>query len=88
MRDAAKEPPDFVNSEGVKWRQEPGLTGYAESKGLAGSRAWLVERPDGYRTRLLTDGQGIIAEDQTIEGLGVKIDALAFQRRRASATDF
>ena len=76
MRDPTTEPADFVNAEGVKWWHEPSMTIYVMSKGLVGVRAWTVERPDGYRTRVLTKGEAILAEDQTIEGMGVKLNLL------------
>jgi hypothetical protein len=57
------------------------LTRYALSKGLVDMKVWTVCRPDGHRTRLLTEGQNILAEDQTLEGLGLKIDLLSFQRQ-------
>ena len=85
MRDTKKEAPDFVNDEGVKWWHESSLTRYAFSKGFVGVRVWTVERPDGHRTRLFTEGQDVLAEDQTLEGLGIKIDLLAFQRQPHNA---
>jgi len=81
MRDTKKEAPDFTNDEGVQWWHEPTLTRYAFSKGFVGVRVWTVHRPDGHRTRLFTEGQDVLAEDQTLEGLGIKIDLLAFQRQ-------
>ena len=81
MRNTITEAPDFVNDEGVKWWHEAGMTRYAFSKGFAGVRVWTVERPDGYKTRLFTEGETILADDQTVEGLGIKIDLLAFQRQ-------
>jgi hypothetical protein len=83
MRDIKKDAPDFTNDDGVQWWYEPTLTRYALSKGLADTKVWTVHRPDGHRTRLLTTGQNILAEDQTLEGLGLKIDLLAFQRQTA-----
>lgn len=81
MRNTRTEAPDFVNDEGVKWWHEADMTRYAFSKGFAGVRVWMVERPDGYKTRLFTEGETILADDQTVEGLGIKIDLLAFQRQ-------
>ena len=81
MRDTRTEAPDFVNDEGVKWWHEADLTRYAFRKGFVGVRVWSVERPDGHRTRLFTEGETILADDQTLEGLGIKIDILAFQRQ-------
>ena len=81
MRNTRTEAPDFVNDEGVKWWHEADMTRYAFSKGFAGVRVWTAERPDGYKTRLFTEGETILADDQTVEGLGIKIDLLAFQRQ-------
>ncbi len=69
--------PDFVDDEGVKWWFEPTLTNYAINKGFNDGKVWVVERPDGYRTRLFTEGSDLLAEDQTIEGICFKIDLLA-----------
>lgn len=85
MRDTKTEAPDFVNDEGVKWWHEPSLTRYALSKGFVGVRGWSVERPDGYKTRLFTEGETILADDHTLEGLCIKIDLLAFQRQTPNA---
>ena len=85
MRDTKTEAPDFVNDKGVKWWHEADLTCYAFRKGFAGVRVWTVERPDGYRTRLFTEGETILADDQTVEGLGIKIDVLAYQRQTPNA---
>lgn len=85
MRDTKKEAPDFTNDEGVQWWHETTLTRYALSKGFVGVRVWTVHTPDGHRTRLFTEGQDVLAEDQTLEGLGIKIDILAFQRQTHNA---
>lgn len=84
MRDITKELPDFVNAAGVRWWLEPGLTRYATSKGLNNEvRIWTVERPDGHKTRLLTEHHTVLAEDQTLEGIGLKIDLMAFNQNMA-----
>lgn len=80
MRDITTEPPDTINAQGVKWWHEPDLTRYALSRGFAGAQVWTVERPDGYRTRLFTQGATLLAEDQTLDGLSLKIALLAFER--------
>ncbi len=85
MRDIAKEAPDFINDEGVKWWHESDLTRYAFRKGFVGVRVWTVERPDGHKTRLFADGETILADDQTAEGLCIKIDLMAFARQSPNA---
>lgn len=82
MRDPEVEAPDFVNADGVKWWHEMSLTAYALSKGFVGVRVWSVERPDGYRTRLFTKGDEVLADDQTLDGMALKIDLMAFQHSR------
>jgi hypothetical protein len=63
--------PDYVNEQGTKWWYE---STYKEHQ------IWIVETTDGYKTRvaLRKDGKGIIAEDQTIDGIGTKIDMHVF----------
>lgn len=73
--------PDFINELGVKWWLEKSLTQYAQHKGLSNTRVWLVEEPSGRRTRLLVEGDAILADDQSLEGMGIKIDALSFARK-------
>jgi len=73
-------PPDFVNAEGVKWWRDKDVERYANNEDQHGTRlcveAWIVERPDGYRTRLLIEGGKIIEEAQSLEAIGAKIDWL------------
>jgi len=72
--------PDFVNAEGVKWWHDKDTERYATSEDRHGTRlrvkAWIVERPDGYRTRLLIESGKIIGEAQSLEAIGAKIDWL------------
>jgi len=76
MRDTASEAPDFVNELGVKWWFETTLTRYAFSKGNVGVRVWTVELPDGYKTRLLTKDGKVLEDDQSLDGLCMKIDII------------
>jgi hypothetical protein len=75
--------PTHINPEtGVKWWLDKSSTNYARTplpngKGaLKEAVAWVVERPDGHRTRLLTVGQEILAENQGLEAFGAEIDML------------
>ena len=72
--------PDTVNAEGTKFWKDHASTNYAKAQGLKDAVVWLTEAfADGYRTRLLlVDGQ-VVADEQSVESLGVKIDLLAFQ---------
>ena len=73
-------PPDFVNAEGVKWWRDKDTERYACCEDQFGTRleieAWIVERPDGYRTRLLIEFGKIIGQAQSLEAIGSKIDWL------------
>lgn len=81
MRDIVIEPPDFVNDAGVKWWHEVQLTRYAACKGLPDVRVWVIERPDGVHTRLVTEGDAVLTENQTLDGIGCAINMLALKRR-------
>jgi hypothetical protein len=81
MRDIDNEPPDVVNNHGVRWWHEVSLTRYAAKEGLASVRVWTIETRDGMRTRVVTEGTDVLADDQTLDGIGVAIDVLAFQRK-------
>ena len=72
--------PDVVNAEGTKFWKDHSSTNYATAQGLKDAVVWITEAfADGYRTRLLIiDGQ-VVADEQSVEALGVKIDILAFQ---------
>ncbi len=69
--------PDFVNDEGVKWFFCPLTTSYAESKGLGTAVGYVVELPEGQKTRVLILDGKVVAEDHTVEGMGTKIDILS-----------
>ena len=56
--DPFSEPPAFINPEGVKWWRDTDTDRYTASLGLKGITCWLVEKPNGYRSRIiLKDGQ-------------------------------
>ena len=78
-------PPDFVNAEGVKWWRDKAVERYANNEDQHGTRlqvqAWIVERKDGYRTRLLIENGQIIGEAQSLEAIGAKIDWLKTAKR-------
>ncbi len=86
MRDTKTEPPDFVNAENVKWWMEPTLTNYALSKGLYLTKCWTVEDKAGFKTRLLTESGKILAEDKSLEGIGIKIDILSVKAKKTAET--
>ncbi len=78
--------PDFINEIGVKWWRDPVTTDYARSPDRCGTvlaaQGWIIERPDGFRSRLLVSEAGeVIADDQLLEGMGIKIDLLKMQAR-------
>jgi hypothetical protein len=82
--------PDFVNEQGVKWWSDADTTRYAHSKtskgqSLPAAQGWLVEDPSGTRTRLLVDNGKIIAESQSLEGIGTQIDLLKALQGHADA---
>lgn len=75
--------PDFVNELGVKWWRDEDTTRYAQKPNIHGVTldvvCFFIEEKDGYRTRLLISKAGeIIEQDQTIDGMGTKIDVRKF----------
>lgn len=72
--------PDFVNETGVKWWRDSVTNSYAKFKGIENAQGFLIELPDGYKTRVLIVDDELVAEDQSIEGLGGKIDQLALHK--------
>ena len=81
MLDINTDHPDYVNEQGVKWWIDKDLTKYSFDRGFSGTRVFVVERPDGYRTRLFTEGENILAESQSLEGICSKIDIISISRR-------
>ncbi len=78
--------PDFVNEEGTKWWKDKSTTDWAQREDQFGTSldmiVYLVEKTDGYMTRLLLDTDGnLIDEQQNLEALAVKIDMLKAAER-------
>lgn len=78
--------PDFVNPEGTKWWLDKSTTAGAQKEDVHGTKldfiVYLVEKSDGYMARLMLDLDGnLIAEEQNLEALAVKIDMLKAAKR-------
>lgn len=79
--------PDFINEEGTKWWIDQLTTDFAVKEDQFGtslsSICYCIETKDGYRTRVLVSKETneIIAEHQTLDGLGTEIDILKMLRR-------
>jgi hypothetical protein len=79
--------PEHVNELGVKFWLDKSTTEFAQKEDQFGTKldGWqvlIVEEPSGYRTRIITDDkQNIKADDQTLEGIGVKIDIFKLLKR-------
>lgn len=81
--DIWNQPPIFINDEGTKWWDDEDTTQYARKKTQSGKSlpdaiAYLIETKDGYRSRVVVYQGQIVAEDQTLDGIGSKIDILKF----------
>lgn len=76
-------PPDFVNELGTKWWFDKDTTQFAVNPdrndvSLA-VNVWVIEDSSGYRTRVMINSDNeVIEEDQSLEGMGVKIDVRKF----------
>lgn len=71
--------PEFVNELGVKWWRDAHTTDYAQRPNARGTRldavCFGIEEPGGRRTRvLISRAEELIDEDQSLEGMAVKID--------------
>lgn len=78
--------PDFINEKGVKWWLDHTITKYAQTEDIHGIKlevvCWIIEMPDGYKTRVLVNKYNkVIEEDQTLEGIGSKIDIRKLSKR-------
>ena len=86
MLDTFEREPDFVNELGVKWWKDHHTTNYAQKEDRNGTKldvvCFYIEEPTGRRTRVLISKAGeIIEEDQSLEGLAIKIDVRKFLKR-------
>lgn len=72
--------PDFINEEGVKWWVDKSTTDYAQRKDSKGITldiiCYVIDRPDGYRTRVLIEEGNIIDDNTSLEAIACKIDML------------
>ena len=80
------EDPIFINEEGVKWWIDESTTKYAQKEDKHGTKldavCYVTEEPNGRKTRVLVSkNQEIIEEDQTLDGMGCKIDVRKFLKR-------
>jgi len=78
--------PDFVSEEGTKWWLDKSTTQWVQREDQHGTsldmNVWLVETADGHIVRLLLDSdKNLIAEEQNLEALAVKIDMLKATKR-------
>jgi hypothetical protein len=78
-------PPDFVNEIGVKWWRDLDTTKYAIREDSFGTTldvaVWFIEEANGRRTRLIVQDGRAIYDDQSLEGIAVRIDALKLLKR-------
>jgi hypothetical protein len=75
--------PDFINEIGTKWWLDSDTTNYARKNDKNGISlnvtCYFIETTEGYKSRVLvSEDVGIIEEDQTLEGLAIKIDIRKF----------
>lgn len=82
-------PPEHVNELGVKWWRDTETTKYAQRQDEHGTSldavCFFVEQPNGYCTRVLVSAGGqILGENQTMDGMGCKIDVLKYFQRDAA----
>jgi hypothetical protein len=80
-----REPPIFVNELGIKWWKEENLNDYAMRPDSFGTTlnvaAYLIEKPDAYRSFVLLDGETVLVESQQSESIAAHIDVMKFLKR-------
>lgn len=74
--------PDFTNELGVKWWHDEDLTNYAKRKQLADLKVWVIQFPDGHRTRVIVKKDKVIYDNQSLEAVADQIDIIAFLRKQ------
>lgn len=82
-----RNPPDFINAEGVKWWIDKETTRWATRENINGTtldyQVFIVKRPDGYITRLILDEERQpIYEHQQLEAVASKIDIMKLIKER------
>jgi hypothetical protein len=75
------QPPDFVNELGIKWWFDAETTKWAhrkDSKGISlpDIHCFFIEKPDGYKSRVLIQNNKDIYESQSLEAVACRIDIL------------
>lgn len=81
------EDPDFINKAGVKWWVDVSTTLYAIKEDENGIKldvvCYFVEKPNGYRTRILVNKRErtYLYENPSLEGISMYIDALKFLKK-------
>jgi hypothetical protein len=80
-------PPDFVNELGVKWWKDADTTKWATREDEHGTTldaaVFFVEEANGTRSRVMIQDGAVVAAEQSLEALAVKIDVLKFLKRDA-----
>ena len=83
--------PDFINEIGVKWWRDEHTTSYAHKPDIHGTTliatCFYVEEPSGRRSRVLISKDCILADDQSLEGIAIKIDVLKLLKRDREKID-
>ncbi len=78
--------PDHVNELGIKWWLEKNLTAYANNPDRNGTclekvQCFIVEFPDGRKTRVLVEEGQVLYANSSLEGIGTKIDIMKVTKR-------
>lgn len=69
--------PDFTNESDVKFWMDKSCNNYVKKLGLKNVICFLVETPDGCRTRLITLNGMPHYENQNLEAIGCHLDMMA-----------
>ena len=70
--------PIFINAAGVKWWNDDSVNSYIKSKEtIKDLIGYIVELPDGSKTRVLVRNGSVIYESTKLESIGVQVDLIA-----------
>ena len=84
-KDIFKTKPDFINAQGTEFWLDKFSTYYAKKKGLKNTKVFYLKDKKGYKTRVIIKDGKYGDESQSLEGIGIKIDLLAFLEKEKNA---
>jgi hypothetical protein len=81
--ESGKRAPDFINDIGVKWWFDKEITAWATRPDQYGTvlkdvKCYLIEEPNGIRTRIILQKGEIVYESHLVESIACALDLMKF----------